>query len=105
MRFWRALAALVVGLGLATAAAAQSAPDRVTIHDGALQGAVADGVASFKGIPFAAPPVGDLRWRSPQPPSPWTGVKAASDYGPACMQMIGSALLGGRGPQSEDCLT
>jgi para-nitrobenzyl esterase len=77
----------------------------VTIHDGALQGAVADGVASFKGIPFAAPPVGDLRWRSPQPPSPWTGVKTASDYGPACMQMIGSALLGGRGPQSEDCLT
>ena len=56
-----------------------------------------NGVAVFRGIPFAAPPVGDLRWKAPQPPIPWRGVKVADTFGPACMQ--------GRAPlMSEDCL-
>ncbi|HXQ47154.1 MAG TPA: carboxylesterase family protein, partial [Caulobacteraceae bacterium] len=55
----------MTGLVLATAAGAS--PDRLRIHDGALKGVVKDGVASFKDIPFAAPPVGALRWRAPQP--------------------------------------
>jgi para-nitrobenzyl esterase len=93
---------LVVGLVLATAAGA--APDRVRIHDGALQGAVKDGVASFKDIPFAAPPVGALRWRAPQRPAPWTGVRDATDYGPACLQMTTFLVRPGV-KLSEDCLT
>ena len=59
---------------------------------------IAGGVISWKGIPYAAPPVGDLRWRGPQPVRPWTGVKDASRFGPACMQTDNVA-------KSEDCLT
>jgi len=57
-----------------------------------------DGVTVFRGIPFAAPPVGALRWRAPQPPIPWRGVRAADSFGPTCMQPRGRALM------SEDCL-
>lgn len=56
----------------------------------------------FKGIPFAQPPVGSLRWRAPQPPSRWDGVRKADEFGPVCMQ-----AAPGRGPaakMSEDCL-
>ncbi len=105
MRVLERLAALVCGLGLASAALAQPAPDQVRIHDGMLKGVVDDGVASFKNIPFAAPPVGDLRWRAPQPPAPWSGVRPADDYGPACMQMSGATPVPPKVPQSEDCLT
>jgi para-nitrobenzyl esterase len=92
----------VAGLAFATAAAAS--PDRVTINDGRLQGVVKDGVATFKDIPFAAPPVGALRWRAPQAPKPWPGVRDASDYGPACLQMT-TFLVRPGAKQSEDCLT
>ena len=54
-------------------------------------------VTVYRGIPFAAPPVGDLRWKPPQPPIPWHGVKTADTFGPACMQRR-AALM------SEDCL-
>jgi para-nitrobenzyl esterase len=54
-------------------------------------------VAVFRGIPFAAPPVGDLRWTAPQPPIPWQGVRAADTFGATCMQR-------GRSLMSEDCL-
>ena len=82
---------------------AATSPDMVTIKDGALKGAVADGVASFKNIPFAAPPVGPLRWKPPQKEAAWTGVRDATAFGPTCMQVSG--MFGGRGgPASEDCL-
>ena len=45
------------------------------------------GIIAYKGIPFAAPPVGDLRWREPQPVVPWEGVKVADTYGAAAMQI------------------
>ena len=49
--------------------------------------AVSDGaVRAYKGIPFAKPPVGDLRWRAPQPGEPWTGTLVADKFGPSCMQ-------------------
>ncbi len=60
----------------------------------------ANGVVSFKGIPYAAPPVGPLRWRAPQPAQPRTGVLDASNFGASCI-----AALAPNPAQSEDCLT
>jgi para-nitrobenzyl esterase len=70
-----------------------------------LQGVVADGVASFKGIPFAAPPVGDLRWKAPQSAKGWAGIKKADAYAPGCMQDPGmSKMIGSAANIGEDCL-
>lgn len=73
---------------------------------GPVRGAADDGVISFKGIPFAAPPVGALRWRAPQPPAPWHEVRDATAYGHDCMQ---EPLPGDAAPlrtqPAEDCLT
>ena len=56
----------------------------------------------FKGVPFAEPPVGNLRWKAPQPVAHWDGVRKSDAFGPACMQ---NAAAGGAGQQiSEDCL-
>ena len=79
------LAALAVATSVGDAARAQ-APAVVKVDTGELQGVVDDGVVSYKGIPFAAPPVGDLRWRPPQPAARWTGVRQAAEYGANCMQ-------------------
>src|SRR5262249_5566541 len=86
---------------------ASAASDVVTVDGGQLRGTSAGGVRVFKGIPFAAPPVGALRWKPPQPVVAWSGVKAADRFGAPCMQPpapIGS--LDGPAPQpaSEDCL-
>jgi carboxylesterase type B len=69
----------------ATAPPAANGPI-VRVRQGEAQGIVADGVAVFKGLPFAAPPVGDLRWREPQLPAKWSGVRAANAYSSTCMQ-------------------
>jgi para-nitrobenzyl esterase len=72
---------------------------------GQLQGVVVEGVASFKGIPFAAPPVGDLRWKAPRPAKDWNGIKKADTYAPGCMQNPGmSKTMGSSANISEDCL-
>src|SRR5580698_6217355 len=63
----------------------------VKVRQGEVQGIVADGVAVYKGLPFAAPPVGDLRWRVPQLPAKWSGVRAANAFSSTCAQ-------------AEDCL-
>ena len=80
-----ALVALAAATSVGTAARAQ-APSIAKVESGELQGVADDGVVSFKGIPFAAPPVGDLRWRPPQPAAKWTGVRPATDFAPDCMQ-------------------
>ena len=79
--------------------------DEVKIDTGMLRGVIQAGVVSFKGIPFAAPPVGDLRWRPPQPPAKWSGVREASAFGADCMQnpFPGDAAPLGVAP-AEDCL-
>ncbi len=88
------------------AGAARAAPTVGTVS-GEVVGSEESGVSAFKGIPFAAPPVGKLRWRSPQAPETWRR-RDATAFGPACIQPPSRAqdeALGPTGPQSEDCLT
>lgn len=84
----------------------QASPAPVVRTDlGKVQGEVADGIASWKGIPFAAPPVGALRWRMPQPAARWQGVRRTTAYANDCMQRPfgGDAAPLGTTP-AEDCL-
>ena len=99
------LLAAVLGLSTGFAFSADDAP-RVTTTGGQLEGLGSNGMDVFRGIPFAAPPVGNLRWRAPQPSAPWNGVRSAAAFGAACMQKTGLSLEGGGdpGPLSEDCL-
>lgn len=99
-RFFKVIA--IQALALASFASAQ---DIVSIHTGRIQGSTEAGVTSFKGIPFAAPPVGKLRWRPPQPAAKWSGVRQATQYGHDCMQLPfpSDAAPLGTAP-SEDCL-
>ncbi|MCC6201606.1 MAG: carboxylesterase family protein [Gammaproteobacteria bacterium] len=85
-----------------TVLAADAVTATVTVTGGTIAGVEQEGILSFKGIPFAAPPVGDLRWRAPAPVKPWTGVKKADAFGAACMQPPNSQ--GNTAPVSEDCL-
>ena len=100
---WLATAcALLMGAGHAVAA---PAADMVTLASGKIQGVAADGVLSFKGVPFAQPPVGELRWRAPQPVKPWTGVRPAKAYGHDCMQKPFPSDAAPLGTEpAEDCL-
>jgi para-nitrobenzyl esterase len=93
-------------LTLIGAQAVAATPTQVRIDSGSIEGAVNDGVLSFKGIPFAAPPLGNLRWRPPQPVQTWEGVREAKEYGHDCMQkpFPGDAAPLGNEP-GEDCLT
>ncbi len=88
---------------LAFVAAAALAGAVAQIDTGSLQGATVEGVTAFKGIPYAAAPVGDLRWRAPKPAAVWTGTRDASKISPDCVQgrMPGSPEPA---PQAEDCL-
>ena len=90
--------ALLAFAGIAAAQPDANDPTLIKIDSGVVRGSAAGGVISFKSIPYAAPPVGDLRWRMPQPVKPWQGVLPADKFGPACMQADDV-------PQSEDCLT
>ncbi len=62
---------------------------------------------AYLGIPFAAPPVGDLRWKPPIAPARWSGIRAATDFGARCMQIAppGSDMVFRDAGPSEDCLT
>jgi para-nitrobenzyl esterase len=99
------IVATVASLGWGVHAASTPFADQVKVEGGSIKGAVADGVLSFKGIPFAAPPQSDLRWRPPQPVVAWTGVRPATEYGHDCMQKPfgGDAAPLGTEP-AEDCL-
>jgi para-nitrobenzyl esterase len=81
------------GLGIA------KQPSPVKVEGGLLQGIIENGLTIYRGIPFAAPPVGDLRWRAPQPAAKWEGVKQVTKFAPGPIQ-------GGNPPsgKSEDCL-
>src|SRR6266487_3288704 len=78
---------------------------RVNTANGVLEGVDESGIKTFRGIPFAAPPVGNLRWREPQPLQNWSGVRKADKFGPRAMQLpiFGDMNFRSDG-MSEDCL-
>ncbi len=86
-------------------ASADPADPVVGVTGGKIRGRLAaDGGAAFKGIPFARPPVGDLRWREPRPVEPWTGVREASEFRPACTQLSEGWNADMVPTSTEDCL-
>ncbi len=102
---------LVATVFLVACAARSQIADPVRLDAGLIAGAetTRSGVRVFRGIPFAAPPVGDLRWRPPQPVAPWSGVRTAERFGNICIQPPGRgrlniAVLPESPPMSEDCL-
>ena len=78
------VAMLAGGLGVA------QTPAPIRVDGGAIQGTMEDGLTVYRGIPFAAPPVGDLRWRAPQPAAKWDGVRQADKFAPGCIQGMGN---------------
>jgi para-nitrobenzyl esterase len=76
--------------------------ETVKVEGGLLQGTVEDGLRVYRGIPYAAPPVDDLRWRPAQPPSKWDGVRVADQFGRACIQT--NVAIADLPAPSEDCL-
>jgi para-nitrobenzyl esterase len=102
-----ALGFLAAGALVAGASAAPAAPSNprtglvVTTTGGTLRGTMAGRTDEFLGIPYAAPPVGPLRWRPPQPAAPWTGIRAATAFAPHCPQPPSGF---GVASTSENCL-
>ena len=97
--------AVVFALSLIALSAIASERPVVKVETGTLQGASEYNMNVFKNIPYAAPPVGDLRWRPPQPAAPWTGTRDASQFGDSCPQPYVKNLSTGLGlPGNEDCL-
>ncbi len=95
---------LIIAIGLAAQASVAAANPIVLTEFGAISGASDHGLISYKGVPFAAAPVGNLRWRPPAPHAPWTGTRKATAFSPACMQQ-GVSMPGETPPAiSEDCL-
>ncbi|MET0555001.1 MAG: carboxylesterase family protein [Vicinamibacteria bacterium] len=97
-----------IAFAMLSAAAAPSAADPVKVTGGSLEGTTGSdpSVRVFRGVPFAAPPVGPLRWKAPQPVVPWTGVRQADAWGTRCMQgtMFGLPLVSREAGMGEDCL-
>jgi para-nitrobenzyl esterase len=109
-----AIAAVILGVPLGAAL-----KDPVKVESGLVQGVIGTdpAVTTFKGIPYAAPPLGNLRWREPQPPASWQGVRKADQFSPNCHQSFVSDIMGvvsiavvatyeyvPHGESSEDCL-
>jgi para-nitrobenzyl esterase len=89
------------GGGIAIAHSQSDQAPIVTIDGGRVRGVAVPGGYVFRGLPYGAPPTGRLRWRAPQPPAEWHGVRDATTFAPSCPQAQGSFTLG---PQNEDCL-
>jgi para-nitrobenzyl esterase len=99
------VAATVLGTGAGGAAASPvsgMANPIVHVDGGLVRGADVAGMDSFLGLPYAAPPTGNLRWRPPQPAAAWSGVRDATKFGPSCPQA--PSPFAPPGPFSEDCL-
>jgi para-nitrobenzyl esterase len=93
--------ATAVDPGVAAAAPGSDRAPIVHIDTGVVRGVSGSAVDEFLGLPYAAPPTGNLRWRPPSPPADWQGVRDATQFAPSCPQAPHSATAG---PTSEDCL-
>jgi para-nitrobenzyl esterase len=104
----RKLVFLIIGASLFIPhLVANAAPVLVEIDQGKLVGNQIDNVASFKGIPYATPPVGERRWKAPEPATGWSGTRLATQFSPECMQPPypeGSMFTRPSAATSEDCL-
>ena len=101
----RIIAALGLMLTVAIGSPVAAQITTATVAGGKLMGVEHDGIVSFKGIPFAAPPVGALRWKAPQPLKAWSGTKTADTFAPACIQDPAlAAFMQMPSNFSEDCL-
>ncbi len=100
------LLVLVCVLALPGCGTQKASMGLVHLDSGPITGARQANIWSYKGIPYAAPPVGNLRWKPPQPVAAWTSPRACTSYGPACPQPTGGELLPSLavGATSEDCL-
>ena len=83
---------------------ADTIPQPVHLHSGPVSGKVEEGVSFFLGIPYAAPPVGEFRWRPPQEVTPWAEVRNSKEFGPACPQPGQQVFKVPGDKSSEDCL-
>lgn len=103
----RNLTTLAFAFALAVSGLAYAPNDTIKVDGGLISGTAADGVRSFRGIPFAAPPVGELRWKAPRPVVRWAGVRQCDVFGPQCPQAPYPRTSMYYSPpqrQSEDCL-
>ena len=99
------LGVVIAGCGLTAPLTAHAAGSLiVNTRVGAVEGFSAKGVSEFLGIPYAEPPVGELRWAPPKPHSPWTEVLPAKAFGPTCAQISELGVFAGPANTNEDCL-
>ena len=98
-----ALTTVVVGIAPVASARSNSGPV-VVIDGGPVRGVAVSGGYAFRGLPYAAAPTGDLRWRPPVPPARWKGVRDATAFAPSCPQSASFNLFFPPGPIDEDCL-
>lgn len=103
----RLLRLSLLGLIAAATATASAAVGQIKVRTqaGMVTGIHLKGVEEFLGIPYAEPPLGDLRWRPPVPAEPWEGVKRATQFGPACAQVTTLGVFAGPPNNNEDCLS
>ncbi|HEY1707601.1 MAG TPA: carboxylesterase family protein [Rhizomicrobium sp.] len=103
------IAAVLIAVSLSFASASAADGPVIKIDSGALSGTSTGTADVYKDIPYAAAPVGALRWEPPALPAGWTGTRDASQYGPICPQPprpeAAAAAVGANLPQSEDCLS
>ncbi len=97
-----AVAFLVMSLIVPLASCVKPSLDVVSLDSGKIRGTLNDGIWTYLGIPFAAPPIGDLRWKEPQPVKPWDGIRDANKFSAACPQP--KTFLYNMGEMNEDCL-
>jgi para-nitrobenzyl esterase len=101
------LSVALLGLWTVILTAPAQAENGVRVDGGLVSGTTNGSIRIFQGIPFAVPPVGELRWRMPQSPTPWQGVRKSESFSPACMQdprRANSVYFNGAEQTSEDCL-
>jgi para-nitrobenzyl esterase len=97
-------AAFIAAAGVAGAASGSDRTPIVATENGVVRGVAVPGGFAFRGVPYAAAPTGNLRWRAPQPPADWVGIRDATEFAASCPQSVSFNLFFPPGPINEDCL-